>query len=169
LPGCGRAPGPEAQAARGLGLVIVDYLQLLEPTTARAHQQNRVQEVSEITRALKGLAKDLDVPVLALSQLSRSVEARDDKRPLLSDLRDSGSIEQDADVVIFVYREEYYLREPDPADSAKRGAWRDKLDSVRNKAELIVAKHRHGQTGVVTLQFDHLTTQFSNLADKRFV
>jgi replicative DNA helicase len=150
----------------GLGLVIVDYLQLLQPSRP-AREQNRVQEVSEITRGLKALAKELDVPVLALSQLSRAVEARDDKRPLLSDLRESGSIEQDADVVMSLYREEYYLREPDPADAGKWGAWRDKLNAVRNKAELIVAKHRHGPTGTVALHFDHRTTQFSNLASGR--
>ncbi|HEY1430197.1 MAG TPA: replicative DNA helicase [Stellaceae bacterium] len=146
-----------------LGLVIIDYLQLVQPgTTPRA--QNRVQEVSEITQALKALAKELHVAVLAISQLSRAVEARDEKRPLLSDLRDSGSIEQDADVVIFLYREEYYLREPDRADAGKWGAWRDKLNAVRNKAEIIVAKHRHGPTGTVALHFDHRTTRFSNLA-----
>jgi replicative DNA helicase len=153
----------------GLDLVVIDYLQLLRPARkdriqGGQREQNRVQEVSEITRDLKGLAKELDLPVLALSQLNRSVEQRDDKRPLLSDLRESGSIEQDADVVIFVYREEYYLREPPVEDAVKWTQWRDKLNAVHDKAELIVAKHRHGQTGSVRLHFDRDATRFSNLA-----
>jgi replicative DNA helicase len=148
---------------------VIDYLQLLRPARkdriqGGQREQNRVQEVSEITRDLKGLAKELDLPVLALSQLNRSVEQRDDKRPLLSDLRESGSIEQDADVVIFVYREEYYLREPPVEDAVKWTQWRDKLNAVHDKAELIVAKHRHGQTGSVRLHFDRDATRFSNLA-----
>jgi replicative DNA helicase len=153
----------------GLDLIVIDYLQLLRPARADGIQggqreQNRVQEVSEISRNLKGLAKELDLPVLALSQLNRSVEQREDKRPLLSDLRESGSIEQDADVVIFVYREEYYLREPAIEDTVKWAQWRDKLNAVQDKAELIVAKHRHGQTGTVRLHFDRNTTRFFNLA-----
>jgi replicative DNA helicase len=152
----------------GLDLIVIDYLQLLQPARADAiyggqRERNRVQEVSEITRALKGVAK-VDLPVLALSQLNRSVEQRDDKRPLLSDLRESGSIEQDADLVIFVYREEYYLREPAVEDAAKWTQWRDKRNAVHDRAELIIAKHRHGQTGTVRLHFDRDTTRFSNLA-----
>jgi len=166
-----RARARRLKRQRGLALVVVDYLQLLQPTRPNGRgEQNRVQEVSEITRGLKALAKELDVPVLALSQLSRAVESRDDKRPLLSDLRDSGSIEQDADVVMFIFREEYYLREPDPADAEKPAedpkwaAWRDKLAAVRNKTEIIIAKQRNGPVGVVKLHFDHATTRFSNLA-----
>jgi replicative DNA helicase len=149
----------------GLGLVVVDYLQLASAARPQGRaEMNRVQEVAEITAALKRMAKDLDVPVLALSQLSRKVEEREDKRPQLSDLRESGAIEQDADVVMFLFREEYYLREPNPADHAKWTAWRDKLNAVHDKAELIVAKNRHGPTATVQLRFDKGTTQFSNLA-----
>lgn len=137
----------------GLGLVIVDYLQLLNAPGRQ--RENRVQEVSEITRGLKTLAKELDVPVLALSQLSRAVEGRADKRPQLADLRDSGSIEQDADVVMFIYREEYYLERGSEADRAK-------LHSVAGHAELHVAKQRHGPTGLVRLRFDGATTRFSD-------
>ena len=164
-----RARARRLKRRHGLDLIVIDYLQLLRPARADGihggqREQNRVQEVSEITRALKGLAKELDLPVLALSQLNRSVEQREDKRPLLSDLRESGSIEQDADVVIFVYREEYYLREPAVEDAVKWSQWREKLNAVHDKAELIVAKHRHGQTGSVRLHFDRDTTRFSNLA-----
>jgi replicative DNA helicase len=153
----------------GLDLIVIDYLQLLQPARADGsyrgqREQNRVQEVSEITRALKGLAKDLEVPILALSQLNRSVEQREDKRPLLSDLRESGSIEQDADIVIFVYRDEYYEREPPVEDLEKHATWRKKIAEIGNKAELIIAKQRHGQTGTVHLHFDRATTQFSSLA-----
>jgi len=133
----------------GLGLIVTDYLQLASAPRPGRREMNRVQEVSEITNALKRMAKDLHVPVLALSQLSRQVEGRSDKRPLLSDLRESGSIEQDADVVMFLYRAEYY--EPDNED-------------VRGKAEVIVAKNRHGATTSLELYFDNSTTQFSNLA-----
>jgi replicative DNA helicase len=153
------------QRWRGLDLIVTDYLQLaLAPRPDGRREQNRVQEVSEITRALKALAKDLDIPVLALSQLSRLVEQREDKRPLLADLRESGSIEQDADVVMFLYREEYYLREPDPSKTDEWTKWRDRLNAVRNKAEVIVAKNRQGPIDSVQLRFDKATTQFSNLA-----
>jgi replicative DNA helicase len=138
----------------GLDLVIVDYLQLIDGGKRR--QENRVQEVSEISRGLKTLAKELDVPVLALSQLSRAVEQRPDKRPQLADLRDSGSIEQDADVVIFIYREEYYLERGSAEDRAK-------LSDVAGKAELHVAKQRHGPTGLVRVMFDGPTTRFSDV------
>ncbi len=145
-----------------LGLVVVDYLQLLRGT-GRA-SDNRVQEISEITQGLKALAKELDIPVLALSQLSRQVEAREDKRPLLSDLRESGSIEQDADVVMFVYREEYYheRKQPEP-DTPEHVQWLEKADQIHGMAEIIIGKQRHGPTGTVRLQFEREFTKFSNL------
>ncbi len=155
----------------GLGLLVVDYLQLLSPS-GKNRQDNRVQEVSEITRGLKTLAKELDVPVIALSQLSRSVEQREDKRPQLSDLRESGSIEQDADVVMFVYREEYYLTRSEPARRAEESdqkfnerhdAWRLRCEQTYGKAEVIVAKQRHGPTGIVRLAFEGQFTKFGNL------
>jgi replicative DNA helicase len=146
-----------------IGLIIIDHIQLVAGTAKRA--ENRVQEITEISKSLKVLAKDLDVPVLALSQLSRGVDARDDKRPVLSDLRESGSIEQDADVVMFVYREEYYLksREPDPStpDHAK---WLEKCERAHRRAELLVEKHRHGATNKIDLFFDDRFTRFSNFA-----
>jgi replicative DNA helicase len=147
-----------------IGLIVVDYLQLIEPASRR--HENRVQEVTEVTKGLKALAKELSVPVVALSQLSRGVDNRDDKRPVLSDLRESGSIEQDADVVMFVYREEYYLksREPDPGTS-DHAEWMEKLDRVHNRAEVLVEKHRHGPTNKVVLFFDERFTRFSNLAE----
>ncbi len=155
----------------GLGLLVVDYLQLLSPA-GRSRQENRVQEISEITRGLKTLAKELDVPVIALSQLSRAVEQREDKRPQLADLRESGSIEQDADVVMFVYREEYYLtrsepsRRPEETDqhyNERHDAWRQRCEQTYGKAEVIVAKQRHGPTGIVRLSFDGSITKFGNL------
>lgn len=146
-----------------LGLIIVDYLQLMRPSPG-ARNENRVQEISEITRSLKGIAKELKVPVLALSQLSRAVEQREDKRPQLADLRESGSIEQDADVVMFVYREEYYLERAKPDDgSDKIIDWQEKMDRVHNVAELIVAKQRHGPVGTVKLFFNPELTKFGNL------
>jgi len=146
-----------------LKLLVVDYLQLVRGSTSLA-QNNRVQEVSEITQGLKAIAKELDVPVVALSQLSRAVEQRDDKRPMLSDLRESGSIEQDADVVMFIYREEYYLarREPEMGTD-KHSQWQMEMDKVNHVAEVIVAKHRNGPIGNVKLYFDHNLTQFGNL------
>src|SRR5436190_11945543 len=155
----------------GLGLLIIDYLQLLAPS-GRTRQENRVQEVSEITRGLKTLAKELDVPVLALSQLSRAVEQREDKRPQLADLRESGSIEQDADVVMFVYREEYYLTRSEPTRRAEEGdqrfnerhdAWKQRCEQTYGKAEVIIAKQRHGPTGLVRLAFEGQFTKFDNL------
>jgi replicative DNA helicase len=141
----------------------VDYLQLV--TASNRRSEGRVQEVSEITQGLKALAKDLKVPVIALSQLSRQVEARDDKRPQLSDLRDSGSIEQDADVVLFVYREEYYLARQEPKlNTPEHVAWQSELDGLRNKAEVIVGKQRHGPIGKVDLLFDNRFTKFSSVA-----
>jgi replicative DNA helicase len=150
---------------------VVDYIQLLSGTKARA--DNRVQELTEITTGLKALAKELNVPILALSQLSRQVEQRDDKRPQLSDLRESGSIEQDADVVLFVYREAYYLKNREPksgtgtptAESiAKHVAWQDEMEKFERVAELIIGKQRHGPTGKVDLQFEAELTRFGNLA-----
>lgn len=147
---------------KGIGLIVVDYLQLVE-SSRRA--ENRVQEISEVTKGLKALAKELNVPVMALSQLSRGVDSRDDKRPVLSDLRESGSIEQDADVVMFVYREEYYLknREPD-IGSSEHAAWMEKMERALNRAEIMVEKHRHGPTNKVDLFFDQRFTRFSDLA-----
>src|ERR1700761_9139354 len=144
-----------------IGLIIIDYLQLIEPSR---RAENRVQEITEVTKGLKVLAKELNVPVIALSQLSRGVDARDDKRPVLSDLRESGSIEQDADVVMFVYREEYYLksREPDPS-SADHAKWLEKCERAHRRAEVLVEKHRHGATNKIDLYFDDRFTRFSNL------
>ncbi|MDP6345711.1 MAG: replicative DNA helicase [Alphaproteobacteria bacterium] len=145
-----------------LGLIVVDYLQLLRPSGRQA--DNRVQEVSEITQGLKALAKELDVPVLALSQLSRQVEQRDDKRPQLADLRESGSIEQDADVVMFIFREEYYheRKQPEP-DTPEHAKWLERADSIHGLAEVIIGKQRHGPTGTIRLQFQREFTKFHNL------
>jgi replicative DNA helicase len=159
----------------GVGLIIVDYLQLLTGG-GKNSGDNRVQEISEISRGLKTLAKELNVPVLALSQLSRAVEQREDKRPQLSDLRESGSIEQDADIVLFVYREEYYVqsREPkgdsaDPkADEAYR-QWQLEMQEAFQKAELIIAKQRHGATGKVRLKFESNITKFSDFVDDAYL
>jgi replicative DNA helicase len=150
---------------RGLDLLIIDYLQLLQGSTRRS-SENRVQEITEITTKLKALAKELNVPILALSQLSRQVESRDDKRPQLSDLRESGSIEQDADVVLFVYREEYYhlMRKPLESNREKFAEWLAESDKVHGRAEVIIGKQRHGPTGTVELQFDAAVTRFSSLA-----
>lgn len=147
-----------------IGMIVVDYLQLLT-TGRRSASDNRVQELSEITRGLKAIAKELNVPVIALSQLSRSVEQREDKRPLLSDLRESGTIEQDADVVMFLYREEYYESRKKPGEGSEAMAvWQKNMASVYNKAEVIVAKQRHGPIGNVAVHFDSHHTKFSNLA-----
>jgi replicative DNA helicase len=150
---------------RGLDLLVVDYLQLLSGSKSRG--DNRVQELTEITTGLKALAKELAVPIVALSQLSRQVESRDDKRPQLSDLRESGSIEQDADVVIFVYREEYYLRNREPREGTEEHiAWQNEMERVHGRAEAIIGKQRHGPTGTVVLAFEAEVTRFSNLADE---
>ena len=152
----------------GLDLIVVDYLQLMTGDKRYGGGQ-RVQEVSEITVGLKALAKELNVPVLALSQLSRQVEQRDDKRPQLSDLRESGSIEQDADMVMFIYREEYYLsrKEPEPG-TPEHLEWRQQMDAVDGVAEVIIGKQRHGPIGTVRLAFDGALTKFSNLARELF-
>jgi replicative DNA helicase len=150
---------------QNLGLLVVDYLQLVRPSTSRA-QDSRVQEVSEITQGLKAIAKELEIPVIALSQLSRAVEQREDKRPLLSDLRESGSIEQDADVVMFIYREEYYLSRTMPSmdDDKKFQKWQEDMNRAMNVSEVIVAKHRNGAIGTVKLRFESNLTQFTDLA-----
>lgn len=154
-----------------LGLIVVDYLQLISGS-AHSRSDGRVQEVSEITRGLKTLAKELDVPVIALSQLSRQVENREDKRPQLADLRESGSIEQDADVVMFIYRDEYYLEKAEPKQRADESGeklaqrmqnWEERLARVRNLAEVIVAKQRHGPVGLVRMMFDGQYTRFGDL------
>ncbi len=145
----------------GLDLIVIDYIQLMKANFAR---EGRVQEISEITQGLKALAKELTVPVLALSQLSRAVEQRDDKKPLLSDLRESGSIEQDADVVMFVYRESYYLqgKEPRPA-TVEHAEWQAKMNEVSHLAEVIIGKQRHGPTGNIMLEFEAMFTKFKDL------
>jgi replicative DNA helicase len=152
----------------GLDLIVVDYLQLV--TGGEGRSENRVQEVSQITQGLKALAKELNVPVIALAQLSRQVENRDDKRPQLADLRESGSIEQDADVVMFIFREAYYLgRTPPKEGTAEHLAWQDNLDKIHNLAEIIIGKQRHGPIGTVKMHFDENITKFSDLArDGRF-
>src|SRR6516164_1634560 len=148
---------------KGLDLIVVDYIQLLQGSSRRS-SESRVQEVTEITTNLKALAKELNVPVIALSQLSRQVENRDDKRPQLSDLRESGSIEQDADVVLFVYREEYYLanKEPRPG-TPEHETWAMEMERAHGKAEVIIGKQRHGPTGTVELQFEASVTRFGDL------
>ncbi len=145
----------------GLDMVVVDYIQLMR---AANFKEGRVQEISEITQGLKALAKELSVPVLALSQLSRAVEQRDDKKPQLSDLRESGSIEQDADVVMFVFREAYYLerKEPQPA-TVDHAEWQSKMNDISNRAEIIIGKQRHGPTGNVFLEFEAMFTQFKDI------
>ena len=145
----------------GLDMVVVDYIQLMRAANFR---DGRVQEISEITQGLKALAKELSVPVLALSQLSRAVEQRDDKKPQLSDLRESGSIEQDADVVMFVYREAYYLerKEPQPA-TVEHAEWQSKMNDISNRAEIIIGKQRHGPTGNLFLEFEAMFTKFKDI------
>jgi replicative DNA helicase len=148
---------------KGLDLLVVDYIQLLQGSSRRS-SENRVQEVTEITTSLKALAKELNVPVIALSQLSRQVESRDDKRPQLADLRESGSIEQDADVVLFVFREEYYLANKEPrAGTPEYEKWQLDMSLVHGKAEVIIGKQRHGPTGTVELQFEAAVTRFGDL------
>lgn len=152
---------------RGLDVVVIDYIQLMQGASRRA-SGNRVQEVTEITTGLKALAKELGVPIIALSQLSRQVENREDKRPQLSDLRESGSIEQDADVVLFVYRDEYYLKNKEPArpDTDDYIKWETEMNAARGRAEVIIAKQRHGPTGTVQLGFQGEYTRFFDLAEE---
>jgi replicative DNA helicase len=149
---------------KGLDLLIIDYIQLLSGSGKRS--DNRVQEITEITTSLKALAKELNVPIIALSQLSRQVESRDDKRPQLSDLRESGSIEQDADVVLFVYREEYYLQNKEPkVGTPEHEKWQLEMSLVHGKAEVIIGKQRHGPTGTIKLHFDSSVTRFADLVE----
>ena len=144
-----------------LGLVVVDYLQLM---SGRDRAENRQVEISEISRGLKILARELECPVMALSQLSRNLESRSDKRPMLSDLRESGAIEQDADVVMFVYRQAYYLEraEPRPA-TVEHAEWQAKMNEVSNLAEIIIGKQRHGPTGNIMLEFEAMFTKFKDI------
>jgi len=149
----------------GLELIVVDYIQLMRSIGSKEY--NRVQEISEITQGLKALAKELDVPVLALSQLSRAVEQRDDKKPQLADLRESGSIEQDADVVMFVYRESYYLERKEPAEgSMEHAEWQQKMEEIERLAEIQIGKQRHGPTGKVKVGFEAIYTKFKDLENK---
>ncbi len=163
---------------RGIGFIVVDYLQLLQGSGKSGGDQNRVQEISEISRGLKTLAKELHVPVMALSQLSRAVEQREDKRPQLSDLRESGSIEQDADIVLFVYRDEYYVQSREPkrpmdGDDAKifeaHEAWARDMERAYGLSELIIAKQRHGATGKVKLRFEAKITRFSDYIEESYI
>tara|TARA_Y100000590_G_scaffold451623_1_gene593321 strand:- start:1455 stop:2885 length:1431 start_codon:yes stop_codon:yes gene_type:complete len=149
----------------GLELIVVDYIQLMR--TGGKKDWGRVQEISEITQGLKALAKELDVPVLALSQLSRQVEQRDDKKPQLSDLRESGSIEQDADVVMFVYREAYYLERKEPTlGSVEHAEWQQKMEEISRLAEIMIGKQRHGPTGNIKVEFEAMYTKFKDLENK---
>ena len=145
-----------------LGLLVIDYLQLLKGSS-KSSEDSRVQEISEITQGLKAIAKELNIPVIALSQLSRAVEQREDKRPLLSDLRESGSIEQDADIVMFIYRDEYYLVRKQPQEgTSEYEQWQSEMNKVTNIAEVIIAKQRNGPVGAIKLHFDPKTTKFDN-------
>ena len=152
----------------GLNAIVIDYLQLIRPSLSRP--DNRVLEIAEMTRNLKSLAKELNIPVLCLSQLSRQVEQRDDKRPQLSDLRESGAIEQDADVVMFIYREEYYIERKEPSPGTEDyQKWQEKMAKIHNVAEVLVAKQRHGPIGKVNLHFEGSITKFSNLSKSQTV
>jgi replicative DNA helicase len=145
----------------GLDLIVIDYIQLMKSSGYR--NEGRVLEIAEITQGLKALAKELDVPVLALSQLSRQVEQREDKKPQLSDLRESGSIEQDADVVMFVFREQYYLEKQEPKPgTAEHVEWQEKMSQIHNEAEILIGKQRHGPTGVIKLEFESAFTKFKD-------
>jgi replicative DNA helicase len=151
----------------GLDVIVIDYLQLMT-TSGKKRHDSRVQEVTEITQGLKALAKELNVPVIALSQLSRAVEQRENKRPMLSDLRESGSIEQDADIVLFIYRDEYYLEsQQPPIDSPEHLEWQKKAEGAHGVAEILIEKHRHGPTGKVELQFTREFTRFGDLEHAR--
>ncbi|WP_375692781.1 replicative DNA helicase [Bartonella sp. AP213QHHD] len=153
----------------GLDILFIDYIQLMTSSSKRS-SENRVQEITEITTGLKALAKELNIPIIALSQLSRQVENRTDKRPQLSDLRESGSIEQDADIVLFVYREEYYLKNEEPKlGSLEHTKWQEIMDKAFGKADVIIAKQRHGPTGIVPLAFQSDFTRFSDLADSNYL
>jgi replicative DNA helicase len=149
---------------RGLDVMIIDYIQLMRGSSRS--NDNRVQEITEITTGLKALAKELNIPIIALSQLSRQVENREDKRPQLADLRESGSIEQDADIVLFVFREEYYLERLEPEQGTDDwGKWELKMQEARGKADIIIAKQRHGPTGTAKLTFQGQYTRFTDLIE----
>ena len=157
----------------GLNLIVVDYIQLMRSSSNK--NEGRVQEISEITQGLKSVAKELEVPVLALSQLSRAVEQREDKRPHLADLRESGTIEQDADVVMFIYRQEYYEERAEPKSSGSESSlafqeryhkWQENLAKCKNLADIIVAKQRHGPIGSLQLRFEAKLTKFSNYVEE---
>jgi len=163
------------ERTKGLRLVVVDYLQLMRPAVG-TRPESRVLEISMITQGLKAIAKELSVPVLALSQLSRAVESREDKRPQLSDLRESGSIEQDADMVMFIYRDDYYLKQQEPKPAAfdkpekfdeAHDRWKQRMAEVHNRADLIIGKQRHGPTGTVPLFFEAEFTRFGDLEMQR--
>ncbi len=163
---------------KGLGLIVIDYIQLINGTGSKRSEGNRVQELSEISRGLKILAKELQVPVIALSQLNRGVESRDDKRPLMSDLRESGSIEQDADIVMFVFRENYYIQNEEPKPKAgetpehlqkRLDEWKARVTATQNIAEVIIGKQRHGPTGTVQLFWNGDFAQFGNLAKQEYL
>ena len=161
-----RSRARRLKRVHNVSLLVIDYLQLLRSSSNNS-QMNRVQEVSEITQGLKAIAKELDIPVIALSQLSRSVESRDDKRPQLADLRESGSIEQDADIVMFVYRDEYYMQRLQPREGTPEHAeWMSKMAAVHGLADVIVAKHRNGPVDTVTLQFQGEITRFMDRAEE---
>ncbi len=148
----------------GLDVLVIDYLQLIVGTTNARGSENRVQEISYITQSLKALAKELDIPIIALSQLSRQVEQRDNKRPQLADLRESGSIEQDADVVLFVYRQSYYLKKEEPdAGTDAYLKWQEDMNSAHGKAEIIIGKNRHGPVSTINLTFEEKFTKFGNM------
>ncbi len=150
-----------------IGLIIIDYLQLMSSEKYNRKDNNRVQEISSITRQLKNTARELDIPIIVLSQLSRAVEQRDDKRPQLADLRDSGSIEQDADIVMFVYREEYYKKRQEPKpDTPEHEAWEQEMAQIHDNAEIIIAKHRNGPISTIQLKFNSNLTKFYNPQSK---
>lgn len=158
-----RSRARRLKRVHNVSLIVIDYLQLVRPSSSNS-QSNRVQEVSEITQGLKAIAKELDIPVIALSQLSRAVESRDDKRPQLADLRESGSIEQDADIVMFVFREEYYMQRLQPKEGTPEHAtWMADMAAIHGVAEVIVAKHRNGPVDTVKLQFQGELTRFLDL------
>jgi replicative DNA helicase len=165
-----RSRARRVKRRQGVGVIFIDYLQLIPDENPGHRSRTRANEVADITRGLKELSKELDIPIVCLSQLSRAVESRDNKRPVLSDLRESGDIEQDADIVAFVFREEYYERRNRPTRGKRESsekyeqrldAWTDHLADIHGKAELLIEKHRMGTTGKVHLYFDETTTTFS--------
>jgi replicative DNA helicase len=164
-----RSRARRLKRVHNVSVLVIDYLQLLRPSSTNS-QANRVQEVSEITQGLKAIAKELDIPVIALSQLSRAVEQREDKRPQLADLRESGSIEQDADIVMFVFREEYYVQRQQPREGTPEHAeWQAKMEKVHGLADVIVAKHRNGPVDTVTLQFKSEATLFHDYVKPEYL